>query len=286
MTEELTRTILLATDLTPRCDRAAERAVRLAEEWNAQLHVVTVLDAKEGIGDEDTSDDRLVARTRARIEQSLGDGGKALIHVLHGPEDRTITDLAAKVGASLIVTGPSGGRWFGQTLLGGTIRSLMRTARAPVLLVKAPVLRRYRRVVVSMDLSDASRAPVEAAFRLFGRGASLSVFHAFRTPYRLLIDNIDAYEAGLREGVTSEIRDALTAWSVPQVDDLPIIALQGDAATQLAELAQRQDIDVVVTGTHGRTGLMNLMLGSVAEAIVEAVACDVLVAPSRGAWPD
>jgi nucleotide-binding universal stress UspA family protein len=286
MTEKPTRSLLLATDLTPRCDRAAERAASLAEEWNAQLHVMTVLEGTEATHDQDVSEDGLVARTRRRVEQSLGGRANAVIHVLRGPEDRVITDLAAEVGATLIITGPSGGRWLGQTLLGSTLRSLMRKARVPVLLVKAPVLRKYRRIVVSVDLSDASRAPVEAAFRLFGRGASLSVFHAFRTPYRLLSDNIDAYEAGVREGVTLEIRDALKAWSVSDADDLPVIADHGDAAAKLAEMAERHDIDVVVTGTHGRTGLMSLMLGSVAEAIVEAVACDVLVAPSRGAWPD
>lgn len=286
MTEKPIHTLLLATDLTSRCDRAAKRAANLAEEWNAQLHVLTVLGPTEPVDDENVSEDVLVARARRRTEESLGGRGNAVIHVLRGPADKAIADLAAEVGATLIVTGPSGGRWLGQTPLGSTVRSLMRTARVPVLLVKAPVLRKYRRIVVSVDLSDASRAPVEAAIRLFGRRVSLSVFHAFRTPYRLLSDNIEAYEAGLREGVTSEIRDALTAWSVADAEDLPIIADHGDAATKLAELAERHDIDVVVTGTHGRTGLMSLMLGSVAEAIVEAVACDVLVAPSRGAWPD
>lgn len=162
----------------------------------------------------------------------------------------------------------------------------MRAARIPVLVVKHSVVRDYRRVVVATDLSDASRAPIETVVRLFGGRVSASVFHAFSTPFRMFVDHPRAYEAGVREGVTLEIREALKAWSIPDAETLPVIAEWGDAATKLAEVAEKHDIDLVVAGTHGRTGLMSLMLGSVARAIIETVGCDVLVVPSRGAWTD
>lgn len=164
------------------------------------------------------------------------------------------------------------------------MKGLMRSARVPVLLVKKKVVRAYRRVVVAMDLSDASRAPIETAIRLFGGGVSASVFHAFSTPFRMFVDDAGEYDSGVREGVTLEIRAALKAWSIPDADTLPVIADLGDAAPKLAKLAEKHGIDLVEAGTHGRTGLMSLMLGSVAGAIIETVACDVLVVPSRGAW--
>ena len=83
--------------------------------------------------------------------------------------------------------------------------------------------------------------------------------------------------------MTHEIREALRAWTVPDADTLPVIAEYGDPATELSTLVEKHDIDVIVTGTHGRTGLMSVLLGSVAEAIVETVTCDALIAPSRGA---
>lgn len=278
-------TILLATDLSARCDRAAERTVALAEEWGAKLHVLTVLDPAGSVEDAGGAE-AASADARRRALAAVKGHANSEIHVLVGSPDASIAALAQEVNADLIVTGPSGGRWLDLTVLGGTVKSLMRSARVPVLLVRAPVVRGYRRVIVSMDLSDASRAPVEAALRLFARSASLSVFHAFSTPFRLFTDDIEAYEAGVREGVTLEIREALRAWPVPDADTLPVIALYGDPAPELSKLVERHDIDVIVTGTHGRTGLMSVMLGSVAEAIVETVTCDVLIAPSRGAWPD
>ena len=278
MTGTTVRTLLLATDLSPRCDRAVERAVALARLWDARLEVLTVLDPA-------AVSSETIAAARETVAASLGGYAAAAIHVLDTPVEQAIVTLARETEADLIVTGPSGETWLGQSFLGQTLKSLMRTTHAPVLLVRAPVHRAYRRVVISVDLSDSSRAPVEAAAQFFGRSASLSVFHAFNTPFRMFADDARAYEAGVREGVTLEIRDALHAWSVPDAANLPVIADYGEPARKLEELVQRHDIDVVVVGTHGRSGVMSLMLGSVAQAIVETVRCDVLIAPSRGAWP-
>lgn len=283
MTDMPIQTILLATDLSARCDRATERAISLAQHWNARLHVLTVIDP---VVDDAKAVELAEAEARRNTGIRLKGYSDAIVHVQIGAVEARVADLAREVNADLIVTGPSGTQWLGQTILGGTLKFLMRRAHVPVLLVKKPVTRDYRRVMVSMDLSDASRAPVETAFRTFGRSVSLSMFHAFRTPYRLFSGDTEAYEAGMRDGVTLEIRDALKAWNIETAEHLPVIADYGDPATKLAELVDKHDVDLVVTGTHGRTGLLNLMLGSVAEAIVETVTCDVLVVPSRGAWPD
>lgn len=277
--------LLLATDLTPRCDAAKERAQELANKWNAKLHVLTVLSPTLLMDDDDESDRALVVETKMRVRDRFG-VAESDVHVLIGPPDTAIASVARQVGADLIVTGPSGSEFFGQTLLGGTVRGLMRTTRVPVLLVKRPVVRAYRRVVVATDLSDASRAPIEVVMRLFGGRVSTSVFHAFSTPFRLFVDDPGAYEAGVRDGVTLEIRDALRAWSISGSETLPVIAEWGDAAAKLSDLAERHDVDLVVTGTHGRSGIMNVLLGSVAGAIIETVDCDVLVVPSRGAWSE
>jgi nucleotide-binding universal stress UspA family protein len=275
------RTILLATDLTDRCRPAAARAASLARQWQARLHVLTVLDAGELSGPQADA-----ARRKAEelALASLGGFTGAEMHVLAGSADTSIISLADTLGADLIITGRTGGTWLGQTLLGQTLKQLIRRIRVPVLLVKRPVERSYHRVAVAVDLSDASRAPIETATSLFGSSAWLTLFHGFSAPHRLFSGDIKAYEAGVREGVTLEIREALRAWSIPEADRLPITAAYGEPAPALVEFADKQVIDLVVTGTHGRTGLMNLMLGSVAEAIVERVPSDILIAPSRGAW--
>jgi len=50
----------------------------------------------------------------------------------------------------------------------------------------------------------------------------------------------------------------------------------GDPATEIVRLAAQEKVDLIVLGTHGRTGLRRLLMGSVAEAIVRRAPCPVL----------
>jgi nucleotide-binding universal stress UspA family protein len=52
--------------------------------------------------------------------------------------------------------------------------------------------------------------------------------------------------------------------------------LAGDPAEAIIRLAQTEDVDMIVMGTHGRRGLTRLLMGSVAEAVVRAAPCPVL----------
>lgn len=65
---------------------------------------------------------------------------------------------------------------------------------------------------------------------------------------------------------------------------LPItrVTAEGEPAVEIARYAQQADIDLIVMGSHGRTGLRHLLLGSVAERVIREAACPVLVVhPSR-----
>jgi nucleotide-binding universal stress UspA family protein len=52
--------------------------------------------------------------------------------------------------------------------------------------------------------------------------------------------------------------------------------LYGDPASEIVRLAGEEQVDLIVMGTHGRTGLMRLLMGSVAEAVVRRAPCPVL----------
>jgi nucleotide-binding universal stress UspA family protein len=52
--------------------------------------------------------------------------------------------------------------------------------------------------------------------------------------------------------------------------------LEGDPASQIVELACEEDIDLIVMGTHGRTGLARLLMGSIAEIVLRRAPCPVL----------
>ena len=58
--------------------------------------------------------------------------------------------------------------------------------------------------------------------------------------------------------------------------------IQGVAAERIVAAARRNRADLIVIGTHGRTGLARLMLGSVASRVVATAACPVLTVRGRG----
>lgn len=65
----------------------------------------------------------------------------------------------------------------------------------------------------------------------------------------------------------------------PANPQIPVshVLLEGDPATEIARFAADAGIDVIVIGTHGRTGVDRLMLGSVAERVMREAPCSVLV---------
>ena len=51
--------------------------------------------------------------------------------------------------------------------------------------------------------------------------------------------------------------------------------ITGDPADEIVALAEQEKADLIVMGTHGRTGLGRLLMGSVAEAVVRRTSCPV-----------
>lgn len=55
------------------------------------------------------------------------------------------------------------------------------------------------------------------------------------------------------------------------------VLLEGDPATEIVRYAQDMNMDLIVMGTHGRTGLERMLMGSVAEKVMRDATCSVLV---------
>ena len=79
-------------------------------------------------------------------------------------------------------------------------------------------------------------------------------------------------------GVTELLADA-AATAAPDVA-VTVAATGGDAAQEILRYTTRHPIDLIVVGTHGRTGLSRALLGSVAERVLRGARCPVLVVPA------
>jgi nucleotide-binding universal stress UspA family protein len=107
-------------------------------------------------------------------------------------------------------------------------------------------------------------------------GARLVILHVIQPPAAIMYGEMTAYAppAEPREDELHEKLRALTA-------DDPLVPVdhfleEGDPATVILRVAQTTPCDLVVMGTHGRTGLGRLLMGSVAEEVVRKASCPVL----------
>jgi nucleotide-binding universal stress UspA family protein len=276
------RHITLATDLTARSDRAFERAVSLARRWNARLLIVHAVEERTSMTDQPSwrrgADPIEAARLKLQFEYPGWESVDTSLDVRKGTPEEVVLAAAAREGTDLIVTGIAREDYYGRDELGALVPALARRANAPVLVVKKRTHGEPRRVVVASDLSDTSHAALTLALGLFGP-ARLALFNAFDIPYRGLAGDKAELERTMRPGVVEECRKLLTdtagASAAAQVE---IIAELGAPAPILAQLVADRDVDLVVTGTYGRSELMGAFLGSTALEIMAQVSCDVLVA--------
>ena len=139
----------------------------------------------------------------------------------------------------------------------------------------------FRNLCVAVDLSEPSREALDQAAELAGvLGADLTVVHVLAPPPSSATDLLVA--PGGAEGEAREVEEALEAWrAVAEARaGRPVRArlLVGAPAKELVRLAREEGCDLVVVGTHGRTGLRRAVLGSVAAAVVREAPCAVLVA--------
>ncbi|WP_269792755.1 universal stress protein [Stenotrophomonas sp. Iso1] len=282
--------LLLATDLSARCDRALARAVQLARQWNARLVVATVL--PDRVAGEISSNllssapplDDLRARQLAeRRLQRLLDGqaeGLAVdVRIGHGHIGRTVLQLAAEESCGLIITGISSDPLFELPMLGSTVLWLTRHSLLPVLIVHDRERGPYRNLAVACDFSESVRYATHQALTLFGTPLQLSLVHALESSGSLLF-------SGDREAMQSHARadareqaQALLAELRPLLGQAHVhkVIEPGDPAGVVSEHAQAAGTELVVVATHGRGALFNLLIGSVARQLVEALETDTLL---------
>jgi nucleotide-binding universal stress UspA family protein len=286
-TRHLSRTaavtsILLATDLSCRSDRALDRALLLARQWGARLVIVTVIDsARTGHADlRPREANKREAERRVRSDAAC-DNVKIDVRVESGDLVSCLLAVAAQEGCEMIVVGVARHEGMGRMILGSTIDALLRRSPFPVLAVRQRARRPYANLVVASDFSGASKLALEWSGGLFP-DASLLIFHALPSGPLLAAADGRPLEKDARLQQAQRQADALLAGaSLPAAfrQQARFIFREGDAGLLLEAHGQDHCDDLVVLGTHARHRLVNLLIGSVAQRILERAENDVLSVP-------
>ena len=105
MTISVSRKIMLATDLTPAADRAFDRAVKLASEWDAELTVLHVVEASSARSWRLDRRIHIAEREMARLVRTAAQPGKFVHHTTFCDPAERILSHARESGCDFLITG-------------------------------------------------------------------------------------------------------------------------------------------------------------------------------------
>ena len=284
----LPRKLLLATDLSARCDRPLERARQLAAQWQASLDLLTVREGPQvpaevvnWLAGPDASTEAEFDARRDIAREFEGCGFPVSLHFADGDVADAVQQAAARLDSALVIAGAARINTLGEMFLGSTVERLARNLGRPLLVVRQRARTPYARILVPTDFSPASRLALETAARLFP-DAQLIIFHVHEAGLDGLADqprgSLDGGSAN-----TSAIRlrcqqfiDSCTL--APQVRArIAIDSAPGTPELLTARYALEHGVDLAVLGLHAQSGMLRLFMDSKGEQVLRGLDCDTLL---------
>lgn len=270
------KTIVVASDLSHRSDRALSRAASLAEAHGARLILVAIVD------EDLPSDiaDSQAEQSRAQLEaafQGLNRTCEVDIVVVIGDPLQDIHRIADEAQADLLVLGLHRPRPMIDLFRETTMERLVRVSERPVLVVRDLGAGEYARVLAPIDFSPASEAAVNAATRL-NPHAELTLFHAFHVPFKgfrgeVTGGEMKAYLAGVEAERARWLKTARMPEGAPEIE-----LIESSVGQALARKIEEVKPDLIAIGAHGRATVAPGVIGGLTSELKRDPPCDMLIA--------
>ncbi len=194
----------------------------------------------------------------------------------------TIVSVLEDSSIDLVVIGTHGRTGLSRILLGSVAEKVVRHAPCSVMAVHPNGENKpFKTILCPIDFSDHSRTATELASDVAAPGgAGITLLHVVDVPVAFAGEPA---VAGFVRALDKHATELLETWAaaVRKRTDVPVtvrMRIGHPGAQTLAVLDEAPSVDLVVVGTHGRTGVSRIFLGSVAEKIVRHATCPVLVA--------
>lgn len=279
--------ILFTTDFSMRSEIALTRAVELATRFEAGLVLLHVVDDDQPASDAATfvsiAKERLGAMCR-ELPEDLHARVRPL--VVRGDPFAAIADAAAHEAADLVVLGAHRRQALRDIFTGTTAERVIRTGGKPVLMVSVAAEAPHKGAVIGIDFSEGARHAVDAA-RALGLLDNLPVclVHSYRNVAKAQMQYVGLDADSVAKQVETDVSKLVSAISVEMPEARlgrkpgKVAIVDADACTAIAQWVDALPADLVVIGVRGLNAVERLLLGSVADAVLRKITCDVLVVP-------
>lgn len=291
--------ILCPTDFSPGAQHAMRVAVRMAAGSGAELVLAHVWQVPPfAFGGSDPFPAEVIQRMARERERSLAaalgqarelGAPRVTSRALTGaPWEQLVETLRVDEAFDLVVMGTHGRTGVSRLLLGSVTEKVIRHAPCSVFAVRPrgeATTPSFPRVLCPIDFSDSSRHAVARAAEMVAPAGDITLLHVIELPISYsgelftadILGDIEKRSAHMLADWAAELSSKV---SVPVTTEL---RFGSPAAQVLATLDRDPTFDLVVVGSHGRTGIRRALIGSVAEQVTRHAACPVLVARARTA---
>ena len=188
----------------------------------------------------------------------------------------TILDFAEENYFDLVVTGRRGKRSLERSLIGSVAARIVGHSKCDVLVVPKDTAVKWNTLLVPTDGSPYSSSSTEKAFNLAGvyggKVKILSIVDVTEEFQTQAPDAVDGLVTQARQYVTEAGRKA-----EEKGVNAECFVREGESYRVITDMAGKQAADMIVMGSHGRTGVKRIFMGSVTEKVIGHAPCPVLV---------
>ncbi|MFP8953769.1 universal stress protein [Natrialbaceae archaeon A-arb3/5] len=288
-------TLLIPTDGSDPAEAAARRGFDLAEQFGADVHVLSVADSSIATGTGYSGDSASIrsrlrrkadARSRSLTERASDRGLDATAAVREGIPAKEIVSYANDQGVDAIVIGTTGRSGLTRAIVGSVADKVVRTATVPVVTItpdaakEPPTEPTVESILCPTDGSEltatATHHSLTAADQLEATVHFLSVVDSdLEERLGTLIDDDTNLSSDLHEQAETYLESLATRG---RDSDLEVVTAtrDGDPAEEIIEYVNAEGINLIAMGTAGRGGFERALVGSVTDRIIRTASVPVL----------
>lgn len=280
------RKILVAFDGSESSKNALLQSFRLAKDEKSWLTVTSVIPPYTG--ELDLTGVKDIKRALSKpcedalsMAEDMAKTNGALIKTVweEGEIYERIVDLADSENCDLIVMGRKGLRGIERVFVGSVTARVIGHTQRDVLVVPENTTIGWGKILLATDGSRYSDGATEKAINFVkSYGGSLSVISVVDIPVEYYAEAQKAYEK-LIEKAKEFITSAKEKATASGIEARGIVG-EGVAHEVITQTANKEKADVIFIGSHGRTGLKRLLMGSVTERVIGYAPCPVLIIKS------
>ncbi|MBI4682919.1 MAG: universal stress protein [Nitrospirae bacterium] len=278
------RKILVAVDGSDSSRNAFCQACKIVRDDKSWITVITVIPLYQ--------DQIEVLSIKEKVARKLREEGEKIIseigvlarqedvfirtYVEEGVPFQSIIDFAEDGGYDLIVTGRHGITRFEKALIGNVAARIIGHSSRDVLVIPGNSSVGWNSIVFATDGSRYSSAAADKAMDLAkSYNGNIKVICSVDVTDEFLAQAPEVVERMVKEAkvFTQAIKEKADALNI----NIETFVREGETFRVITDLAKQANADVIVMGSHGRTGIKKILMGSVTEKVIGYAPCPVLI---------